>query len=212
VIFLNPGYLSLLLMLVAAILLASGWKTALLGRVSGRDVALFVVLWAASMQFRWTWNGAIFYGAWPVAFGLVAVLLWRSENWFRRWHVVVTGILLGSVYMLLQELYAIDPMFVLVGGNYDAVLWLSVICLMMRRKSFEQIGSLTIGLLLGELLAALFHHEGRMLVFGSPTFQDHWWLAVMTVRSASVAIGSALLLARKWASRIPLPRRGGWRG
>jgi hypothetical protein len=125
--------------------------------------------------------------------------------------MILTGLLLSSVNVLLMEFFTIDPLFVITRTELDTAIWLSVLCLLMRRKPLEQIASLSIALVIGDALFQSFHRESQPIFLGSPAFQDKWWLSIVSVRVASAAVLYALAGVRKAAERLRLPRRGGWR-
>jgi len=208
----NPGFLSLVLLCIAVILLASGWKEVFLSRVPQKEILLFFVFWLLGMQATVHAGRFAIGGTFAVAALLGAGIVVRAKDALRATHIVVSGLLLSSVGVLMQEFFAIDPWFVLYRSEIDIAVWLSLLCLFMRRKPLEQIASLSIGLALGDLIYGWFHRESMPIHLGSPAFQDKWWLAVVSVRLASVTLARVFALIRKASDRLQLMRKGGWRG
>jgi hypothetical protein len=208
----NSGYLSLLLICIAVILLASGWKEVFLSRVPHKEILLFFVFWMLAMQVTLNWGHFSVNGTFLIATLLGISIAIRTRDALRGTHIAVTGLLLASVNVLMQEFFAIDPLFVVYRSEIDIAMWLSLLCLLMRRKQLDQIAGLSIGLALGDLLYLYFHRESVPLYLGSPAFQDKWWLGIVTVRVASVSLQYVAAGFRKVAERLHMPRRGGWRG
>lgn len=198
----NPGYLSLIVMVMTGILLATGWKPVLLGDLSAAAIGLFCAAWLASCQFAVTVPGGIvIYICW-----FVLLLTSLSILTFRRrpsssLHLLSVGLVLGFFAFYLRRVLAADPSLLLFSSDVDTYMYLSLVVLLFVRVAVEQIAAISIALMMEEALFLFFSHGvngpfDRHAVWGGARFQDGWWLAVL------LSLGWSALY--RWVG-------GGWR-
>jgi hypothetical protein len=206
----NSGYLSLILLCITLILLASGWKDLYVRSISPTWILLFFVGWLMLVSFQLKLDGIQFnmVYVWVAAF---SIGIWiHTRGIVHKLHLLSVGLLLGSFHFLLQEILTTDPIMVVIKPNLDTALFLVLIVILIERRVKEQIACLSIGLLLGDFYFAFVHQAVVPVRFGGPSFQDEWWLSVFAARTLTLVLQSALtgcrVMIRTW-----LDRKGGWR-
>lgn len=182
----NPGYLTLLLIIISFILVVSGWKEVFLSRVPLKEILLFFMLWVISSQFSIQWNHVKLNGIILLLGVFSGWLLLRFRSRFICFRLLTVSMLLASLHFLLIEFFKLSPVFVLFRTELDAAFWMSMICVFMLRNPLYQFVSLSIGLVLGDAYSLYYSHQEMPLHLGSLAFQDQWWFAILTVRLASV--------------------------
>lgn len=94
----NPGYLSLILISVILILLASGWKDILIKGATHKALMLFFISWFTSLSFT------VHAGTAKINLVFAVIALWSSAlaakagGMLYKLHLLSAGLLLGSVY------------------------------------------------------------------------------------------------------------------
>ncbi|WP_052487116.1 YphA family membrane protein [Gordoniibacillus kamchatkensis] len=206
----NPGFLSLILLVIALILLSSGWKDVLLRSISHKGILLFFIAWVGLS--KWTVTVQHFKLSGPfLLVSALAVCLWLgTEGAAAKLHALSIGLLLGSFHFLLQELFEIDPILIVSRADVDIAVLVGLITLVLQRSVSLQLACLSIGLATGTLYGVLFRHKTGIMTLGGPSFQDQWWTAVFVSRCATVLMQEAAngvkVLSQLWADK-----RKGWR-
>ncbi|WP_442601123.1 YphA family membrane protein [Paenibacillus sp. KN14-4R] len=198
----NPGYLSLILISITLIMLASGWKEVFLRHVSHKEILLFFILWFVGSQFTFQIRQVEINGSMIVGMTLCLYACLRGESKLQQAYIIVSGVLLGSVYTLLLELFASDPIFIISNARWDAAIGVALLAVLMRRGHMTQMVSVAIGMLLGDVGHHYLHRHEISIFLGSPIFQDTWWLALLTARFASILLNSLLFGIKSVTNRI----------
>jgi hypothetical protein len=206
----NPGYLSLLLISISLILLASGWKEHYARSISHYGVLLFFIGWFifSRLHIEVYHVHVNLAGVWIAAISLY--ILWKTNGFVQKVHLLSIGLLLGSFHFLLQEILMMDPVMVIIRPDLDTALFLVVLVLLLQRKAPEQLACLSIALLMGDFYHEVVHHASVPPKVGGPSFQDQWWLSVFTARTGTILIQSAYS-GCKGVIQAWLNRKGGWK-
>lgn len=192
----NPGYLSLVLISVTMILLASGWKDLLLPGIPRSGILVFFMGWLIAALFQMELGSVEIQLTLPYLLIGAAAATRSLKTPLLRAHVWASGLLLGTFDYLLREL-----------GGWAAVApqghaWLNgsvimaVITLLLGRGAFWQWMTLSIGLTASEGMFVFFHQETANLA-GGAAFSDHWWLLLCLTRGLSVLLEAAGKLTAK---------------
>jgi hypothetical protein len=211
VIHVNPGLLSFLLISIAMILFASGWKEELARGISHKVILLFFVCWIFFSFFHIPFFAGYQVNlTYLVLAALIGSILVSCASLSQSVQLLSLGLLLGSVYFLLWQLYSIDPVMIIYRPTIDISITLSIIAALMIRHPLHQIAALSIGLTVGDGLFHWFQHGMGPVVLGGPLFQDQWWLTVMSTRLLSETC-SYLFKGCKGAAQLWCERRKEWR-
>ncbi|MFC0214877.1 hypothetical protein ACFFK0_20935 [Paenibacillus chartarius] len=184
----NPGILSLVLLVIALILLASGWKDVILRSISHKGILLFFVLWLGTSRITVSHDTYKLNLSFILIAGLAVTLLLRSSGVLAKLHVVSIGLLLGSFYFLLKELLSKDPVLIVSRPDVDIAVVLGLVAVLLRRSVALQLACLSMGLVLGELYGVIWAHKAGTSVLGSASFRDQWWVALFVARGGALFV------------------------
>lgn len=195
----NPGYMSLLLIVVSLILLASGWKDTIIRGIAHQSLLLFFMLWFLLAPFRMPAGDTRIYGSIPILAGMALLMLYRTESRLYRLHVVSVSMLLGSVAFFLLETVHIAPAIMVLNAEWTVALYLGLMSAVLLKAPAVQIAALSLGLVAGEWMHWYAHRAQASHDIGGLGFQDMWWMTVAASRGFSLVMQSVGAAARKAA-------------
>ncbi|RAU94739.1 hypothetical protein [Paenibacillus sp. YN15] len=193
----NPGYLSLVLISVTMILLASGWKDILLPGIPRAGILAFFVGWMIAALFSVELERAEIQFTLPYLLLCAAAATRSLKAPLLRAHVWVCGLLLGAFDCLLRELGGWAALAPQGHAWLNEAAVIAVITLLLGRGALWQWIALSVGLTVSEALFFWFHQETAS-VAGGAAFADHWWLLLCLTRGLSVLLEAAGKLAAKY--------------
>ncbi|TBL79768.1 hypothetical protein [Paenibacillus thalictri] len=207
----NPGYLSLLLISITVILLASGWKEVLVRGISHKVILLFFMLWLGSLGIVVHWQGWSVYCCFLlVALMSVAIVL-RTEGFLQKCHLLSSGLLMGSIYFFLREAAYVLPVL-MSHDELQSGMILGFSAFLLTRQPLPQTACICLGLIVGDIYFAYVHQaQGYHAALGDPQFQDRWWMAIWTARGCSL-VWLGMLSGGKQAVKVWQNRGKGNRG
>lgn len=199
----NPGYLSLLLMVVTLILFASGWKDIIMRGITSKVILLFFISWLISMNLSLTIAGGRVSLCFGVLLLTICYVLWRVHGIVYRLHLLSVGALLGSISFFMLETIHLVPKLILGSSEISMALVLSVLISLLTRQPAAQIASLSIGLILAEMYHGYLHRNYLGFQLGFQTFQDRWWLTLFMTRLITLLLTLSIQACKKsviWVS------------
>ncbi len=206
----NSGYLSLILLCITLILLASGWKETFIRSISHKAILLFFVAWLLSSRLSVTIAQVQVQLVYMWITVICLVILYVTHGFIHKLHLLSIGLLMGSLHFLIGQLLMMDPILIVGNPDWDTALLLAVAATMLQRSAPEQIAAISIGYLLGDLYQSSLHQGHMNHRLGGTHFQDQWWLTVFAARTLTVMVQSAYNgcrgVIRSW-----MDRKGGWR-
>lgn len=206
----NPGYLTLILISIVFILLASGWKEIILRGASPKVILLFFAGWLICHWFTLRFDGVRINLTFALLVGLTVCLLATVRDWSHLVHLLSIGFMLASFHFLMLEIYRVNPFLSAFGPEADIAFSLSGMAVIINRNPYRQMLILSLALLLGDTYYRFVHRDTVSLYLGDPRFSDTWWLTICTARLATLlmqAVGGAVRrTARAW-----MERQKGWR-
>ncbi|MGF7030452.1 hypothetical protein J2T17_001357 [Paenibacillus mucilaginosus] len=152
------------------------------------SLLLFFMGWLIGTAWSFPAGEQAVNGVMLVLTALAAAVLVRSPGVLLRLHLLSVGMLLASVHFFLRETLPLAPMLVVVTPECTSALLVGLIGAVLLRPPAAQIGSVTLGLLMGEAMSFYAHKEAWAGVIGGPAFQDGWWLTVYAVRGCSMVV------------------------
>ncbi len=194
----HPGYLSAIIIVMALILTASGWKEELAGNASRRGLLLFFGGWIVGSLFtvhaarRWSVNMAV-----PVLLLAVFFAMMRLKGAANRWNALSAGCLLAVFDVSFMGLQASNPVLIVYSPMMDASLAVGLLAFVLARQAEQQVVAVSIALGAGELLFQTAHGGAGPLTIGSAAFQDAWWLTMAWARGWTELAGRAFGLGRR---------------
>ncbi|WP_028548686.1 hypothetical protein [Paenibacillus sp. UNC451MF] len=193
----NPGYLSLLLMVVTLILFASGWKDIVMRGITSKVILLFFISWLICMNLSVPVGG----GRISLCFGVLLItilyVLWRVHGTVYRVHLLSVGALLGSISFFMLETIHLVPKLILGSSEISMGLTIGLLVSLLTRQPAVQIASLSIGLMLAEVYHGYLHRNYLGFQLGFQTFQDRWWLTLFITRTFSLVLLFSMQACKK---------------
>ncbi|GMX65213.1 hypothetical protein Elgi_44830 [Paenibacillus elgii] len=184
----NAGYVSLLLIVVALILFASGWKNVILRGITPTSLLLFFMLWILFMRWSTDWGGIRVFGCTLL---LLTGSLWvmvRTPSFLYRFHLLSIALLLGSVYFFMRETLHLMPAVIWFSSEWTVAASVGFLAAALLRWPPLQIAGLSLGLLIGDIMLACAHREQMAMTLGQAEFQDEWWLTAFAARGCSLLL------------------------
>lgn len=206
----NSGYLSLILLCITLILFASGWRELYVRSISHKGMLLFFALWLACSSFSITIKQVHIQLVYILVFLISVGILYVTQGFIHKLHLLSIGLLLGSLHFLLQQLLEMDPILIVRNSDWDIAILLAFIAVVLQRSALEQIAAISIGYLLGDMYQAGIHPVRGYHHIGHSTFQDQWWLSVFTARTVTIIL-QAVYNGCRSVIRSWMERKGGWR-
>jgi hypothetical protein len=191
----NPGYLSLILISILFILLASGWKDVILGEVSRQALLLFFALYFAGSLVHVQLFGLYISGSYAVCAGTTLYGLAktaRSHSFFYSAHLGISFVLLGCFYFLLTEITRVNPFLTLFHSELHPILWLGILSFLLVRPK-HTLWVTSSAMIFGNLLVKYGHRQEFPVQLGDAMFWDQWWAAMFVAGAMSLLIRTAIL-------------------
>lgn len=205
----NPGFLSLILISISLILLASGWRQTLLRGIPHYAIILFFTAWCISGLFHFRWlDGTEINGTVVLLSLVIVIVLLGHRSVLSGLHYVSLGLFLASVCYLLKHMGDLDPFFLPYRSWAGTACVVALLGSMLIRKAKDQIACLSLALLFGNAFYWIVHPERLAIPFGGLRFQDEWWLTVVAARMFSMT-GEYAAVSVRTASKSLVQR---WKG
>lgn len=198
----NPGYLSILLLVVSLILFASGWTDFLMRGITSKVILLFFVSWLGTMEL-WITLPGVRIGLWVAVVAILILgVVWRCRGIMYKMHVLSVGILLGSVSFFLQETIHLFPSMVFGSIELSMAIVVGFLVSSLIKLPAVQLAALSLGLLLGEAYFRYVHKSHIGFQLGTAILQDRWWLTVYMTRGISLLLGSLVMISKRSMSWV----------
>ncbi|WP_173110166.1 hypothetical protein [Paenibacillus qinlingensis] len=204
----NAGYLSLILLCITLILLASGWKELYIRSISHKGMLLFFVSWLIGSRVTVTIQHIHLQLVYVVVLTIAISILYVTQGFIHKLHLLSIGLLIGSLHFLFQQLLEMDPILIIRNSEWQTALLIAIVAVVVQRNAWEQIAAISIGYLIGDMYQAGIHQVDGFHQLGMATFQDQWWLSIFTARTITIVVQAAYsgcrTVVRSW-----FDRRGG---
>ncbi|QGQ96902.1 hypothetical protein EHS13_19435 [Paenibacillus psychroresistens] len=194
----NPGYMTVVVLLSIGILLGSGWKDYFFKGLSYKSIVLFVAAWliGSLIKLRLHVHGLDLQLNMAFTFLLLfsVFLLIRLKSALERLNLLTIGLMLCILDFTLREASGL-PM------EYIAIC-LAIVVTGLQKRLDKQLASLLLGFLCGNVLSLLAHQNSRLLILADQSYQDLWWLTLLFTRVFVVLYENGIAGFRKWVSVI----------
>ncbi|ACT01042.1 hypothetical protein Pjdr2_2387 [Paenibacillus sp. JDR-2] len=209
----NAGYISIWIMLMAFILITTGWSD-FVGLTIKHKRWLFIAfaVCAALQPIQETFRlGTIqlhvFAGT--VLLMLISLLAMRGPLvWDSRGYLLICALLAGMIWGSLRKMYSVDPVFFWLDPLLDGPVVAGVLAAAFSSKGQHQLTVLLYAGAAAELVHALLQHGVYEASVGSLQWWDSIWIAFVAARLISLLF----LLVRTGVTRfiaIPWRNKGG---
>lgn len=190
----QPGYLSFILLSMCAVLMATGWKSALAGETAPRHLVMLAILWMCGLSLD------VRFGGWMEMNGAAAALSGASVAALARIRrersnqeaacALAAALAIGCMHAATMTLLRADPDLVRIPSLWAAACAAAAGACLFTRRASGQFAAVTIGLLAGEAALQMLG-QFRPIRLGDMAFHDMWWAAMAGARSVALASACA---------------------
>lgn len=190
----NPGYMSLWIIIVFLILMATGWKPSFAPDMNRRTMTILGIVIAALLPVSLWWSQP----SYDVHFELhvsVSLLLFASlltykgdEELSYKGYLVLCTIMIAAIWGFIRKMYSLDPVFYWIDPAWDAPLLAGVLCGAFTSQAKHQFGMIVWSAVLGEVLHAALQPNNYTALIGSLSWWDSFWIAFATARMFSLIV------------------------
>lgn len=190
----NPGYLSLWIIIIFSILTATGWKPYFTQDLNKRTIVFFGALILAIQFLPLWWAPEVQYFEFQIHVNagllmLAAFLTIRGdEERSYKGYLILCALLIAAIWGLLRKMYSFDPVFYWIDPIWDAPLLGGVLCGAFASQAKHQFGMIVWGAVLGELLNAALQSHRHTAMIGSLAWWDSFWIAFASARLFSMLL------------------------
>lgn len=190
----NPGYMSLLIMIMMLILIATGWKPYLAPDISRRTMVLLGILIIASMPLSIWWSPLSEFVQIKLHVSACLLLLASlltfkgSEEWSYKGYLVLCALMIAVIWGCVRKMYSYDPVFYWIDPIWDAPLMAGLLCGAFTSQTKHQFSMIIWGSVLGETLNTALQAGTYTVFIGSLSWWDGFWIAVATARLFSLIL------------------------
>ncbi|WP_338551748.1 hypothetical protein [Paenibacillus sp. KS-LC4] len=184
----NEGYLSFWIMIIAFILIMTGWAE-YVGAGRSKLIVAALCLLVQPFHYQTTVYGTAIeiYGSVIVTAAAVCWALRRSAAGESRRYLLLCACLTGIILGGTQKLYRLDPVFYWLVPVADGGLLGGLLAAAFSVKAGHQFGLLLLAAIMAELANGLLSSGGYMARIGSLAWWDSFWLAFACARIISIA-------------------------
>ena len=200
----NEGYLSIILLIIVLILLASGWRTLLFIDTPPLVLTVFFTLWILGMFVQLSLSESLkmqgIYLAW-------VVLVWiaiRYAKWPGALYFLFTGFFTGLIGYFVQHIYTLDPVLVVINSRIDLAVLLAFITWTVSRMPLIQAVNVAVALIVVESLQLHLKQTEQTMLLGGPGIQDIWWMSYLAVRVCGALSESLSSLIQLFLKHLPI--------
>jgi hypothetical protein len=194
----NPGYITIVVLLALGILLGSGWKEYFFKGMTYKWIVLFVAAWVIGswIKFRLHVQGLDIQLNLAFMFLLLfsVYLLVRLKSALGRLNLITVSLMMCIIDFTLREASEL-PM------EYIAIC-LAIAVVGLQKRFDKQLASLFLGFLFSNVFSLLAHQNTRSLILADQSYQDLWWLTLLLTRIFAVLYENGVMGFRKWFNII----------
>ncbi|WP_284239789.1 YphA family membrane protein [Paenibacillus glycanilyticus] len=205
----NAGYISIWIMLMAFILMATGWSC-LVGLTvkNGKWLVVTIAVCAALQPVRETFrlgNMAIHVYAGTILLMLIMLLVMSGPVvWDSRGYLLVCALLAGMIWGCLRKMYSVDPVFFWLDPLLDGPIAAGVLAAAFSTKGQHQFTVLLYAGAIAELVHAMLQRGSYEASIGSLQWWDSLWIAFAATRVVSLVFQA---LKNGVVRFVPIPWR-----
>lgn len=185
--YMNPGFLTFILITIVLILLISGWKDAILKHISMKSVVVFFCLFFISYGFSFQAGEMRFKMTYVLLIALLVMMGVRRLGIARLMLFMFLGIVFALFQYLLLEVYQVNPLMPVVAPKLDIAIFIGAMSFIATRNAAYQFWLISISLIIGDICHQYGHREMIDIYLGNKSFFDMWSLSLFT--SMFIALG-----------------------
>ncbi|WP_155972710.1 YphA family membrane protein [Paenibacillus sp. Leaf72] len=184
----NEGYLSFWIMIMAFILMTTGWAE-YVGAGRSKLIVAVLCLFAQPFHYHVTIYGTAveIYASIMIVAVAVCWSFRRGAGGESRRYLLLCACLTGIILGAIQKLYRLDPVFFWLDPAWDGGLLGGLLVAAFSVKPGHQFGILLLAAAMAELANGLLSSGTYMARIGSLAWWDSFWLAFACARLISIA-------------------------
>jgi hypothetical protein len=189
----NPGYLTIVIILTVGILLASGWKELLLKEMTYPMIVIFITGWLLcsyfSLHFKVLTIGIQLNAAYLFIILISVCFFIQMRSTLERLHLLIHILLLCMLDFALRE-----------ASKFSIVsiaMLLALVAVVIQRNPLKQTIALLVGFLGSNLLSVIIHQRTQLFVLAEQPYQDLWWFTLLLTRIFALMYEYCALSFRK---------------
>jgi hypothetical protein len=174
----NPGYLTIVIILTVGILLASGWKDLLLKEMTYPMIVIFITGWLIcsffSLHFKVLTIGIQLNAAYIFIIIISGIFIIQLHSTLERLQLFIQIFLLCILDFALREASKLSIVSI--------AMLLALVTVAIQRNPLKQTIALLVGFLGSNLLSVLIHQRTQLFVLAEQPYQDLWWFTLLLTR------------------------------
>ncbi len=196
----NPGFMTLIVILVIVILLLSGWKDYFFQGLSFRSIVIFMSGWliCSTLNLRLPITRLDIYINIVYLYLLVFIGYLMSKislkSVLELLNLITGCLIICFLDFTFREVLALHI-------EYSAI-FLALAAVGLQKKAMKQLVCLLLGLLGGNLVSILVQNQSQMISMADQHYQDLWWLTLLLWRLLTVLFENSVIQIRRWYSGI----------
>lgn len=206
----NPGFMSIWIMMITFILIATGWKTYLAPEISSRMMALLGIFMVMLLVFPLWWSPFPEFIRLEIHISVclmlvIGVLMSYRASEVRSYfcYLILCTLMISIIWGFIRKMYSYDPVFYWIGPNWDAPLLAGIFCGAFTSQIKHQFGMMVWGAVLGEALNTVLQSGAFTAHIGQSSWWDSFWIALATARVFSLLLrairtGASKLSVKLW--------------
>ena len=204
----NPGYVSIWIIIIVFILITTGWKSYLAPDISRRTMAFLGIITVLLLNVSLWWSPfppqiQVQLHVSACLFILAGLMTYiDSEDWSYKGYLLLCAVMIAVIWGFIRKMYSYDPIFHWVDPRWDAPLLCGMFCGAFTSQVKQQFGMVVWGAVLGEMLNAVLQAGVYTAYIGSLSWWDSFWIAMAAARSFSLLLKTIRLGASKLSGML----------
>ncbi|WP_442548607.1 YphA family membrane protein [Chengkuizengella axinellae] len=198
----NPGYLSFLLLSITYILVFFGWENQIIQEVSRKTILVFMLVWSLFLFIDIPLFNTYVNLSYLIMLLTSTYIYLSQKTRFISFHSLTFMIFFSTLYVLFQQLYFMDPMFIIYHPTVDAAIVLAMLTAVLVKSSLEQFAVITIGIILGDFILSYFTLYHLPTQLGTFELYDIWMLTFIICRFISETVSKAYQTFKQYFIKI----------
>lgn len=205
----NPGFMSIWIMSITFVLIATGWKSYLAPEISARRMALLVIVMVMLLGMPLWWSPFPEYLHLEIQISVClllfigSVLSYKSsEQASYLGYLILCTLMISIIWGFIRKMYSYDPVFYWLGPSWDAPLLAGIFCGAFTSQVKHQFGMMVWGAVLGETVNTVLQSGLYTAQIGHSRWWDSFWIAIAAARLFSLLLKAIRLGISKLSIKL----------
>lgn len=190
----NPGYMSIFIIIILFILIVTGWKPYLAPDINRRTMVFLGAVTSLLLSVPLWWMPSpehiqVHLHVSVCLFMLAGLLAFKGpKEWSYYGYLILCTLMIAVIWGFIRKMYSYDPIFYWVDPSWDAPLLCGMFCGAFTFQVKHQFGMIVWGAMLGEMLNAVLQSGLYTAYIGSLSWWDSFWIAMAAARLFSLML------------------------